>query len=151
MMVLERSDALEAAQRVKGLSVRQLEPEEASLHALVAASGFEAPEELFLQLMTAEVLHRPGVRCYMGEVDDVPVVTGLGVTMGESVGIFNIATPPQYRGHGFGAAVTARAVADGLDSGACWSFLQSSPAGYGVYAHLGYVTAELWDLWAATP
>lgn len=136
--------------RSRTLRVRQLEPEEASLHALVAAGGFEAPEEPFLQLMTADVLRRPGVRCYLGEVDEVPVTTGLGVTVGESVGIFNTATPPQYRGHGFGAAVTARAVADGLHSGARWSFLQSSPAGYGVYTRLGYSTAELWDLWAGT-
>jgi hypothetical protein len=50
--------------------------------------------------------------------------------------------PPEHRGRRFGAAVTLRAVADGLIGRAQWSFLQSSTAGYGVYSRLGYSTVE---------
>jgi predicted GNAT family acetyltransferase len=150
LMVLETSDGLEAAQNVDGLRIRQLEPDEAVLHARIAARGFETPEEPLVQLMTPELLRRPGTRCYLGEIGGETVTTSLGVTLGASVGVFNVATPRQHRGRGFGAAVTARAVADGLTSGAQWSFLQSSTAGYGVYLRIGYAEVERWDCWVSS-
>jgi N-acetylglutamate synthase len=151
LMVLETSsDAFEAAQNVDGLRIRQLEPDEAVLHTRIAAQGFELPEEPLQLLMTPELLRRPGTRCYLGEVDRETVTTSLGVTLGASVGIFDVATPRQYRGRGFGAAVTARAAADGLAGGAQWSFLQSSTAGYSVYRRIGYVEIERWDCWISS-
>jgi GNAT superfamily N-acetyltransferase len=150
LMVLEDSSRLPKAQDVQNLEIRQITPEEGPLHARIAARGFEAPEHLFVQLMASGLLGLPGVRCYVGETDGDAVTTGLGVTLGPSVGIFNIATPPEHRGHGFGAAVTARAVTDGLDGGARWSFLQSSSAGYEIYKRLGFLTLEHWDCWTAS-
>jgi predicted GNAT family acetyltransferase len=107
------------------------------------------PEELFVQLISPDMLRLPGVRCYLGEVDGRAVTTGLGVTVGDFVGVFNIATPPAHRRQGYGAAVTVRAVADGVAAGAKWSWLQSSPAGYATYARLGFQTAETWPCWVA--
>jgi hypothetical protein len=147
LMVLENPQHLTTAQDVEHLRIRQLAAEEAALHAEVAARGFEAPEEVFVELMTPAALAVPGTRCYVGTIGDDVVTTGIGVTLGNSVGIFNIATPPEHRGHGFGAAVTARAVSDGLADGAIWSYLQSSVAGYGVYTRLGYSTLERWASW----
>jgi ribosomal protein S18 acetylase RimI-like enzyme len=149
LMVSADTDQLTAAQVVGELMIRQLLPDEAPLHARVAAAGFEAPPEMFLQLMTPAVLATPGVRCYVGEAGGQPVTTGLGVTLGSSVAIFNIATPPQYRRRGYGAAVTARAVADGLAAGAKWSWLQSSAEGYKVYERLGFRTIEIWPCFAS--
>ena len=147
LMVLDNGDGLEAAQKVEHLEIRQLRAEEAQIHAKIAALGFQSPEEPFVQLMTPELLRTPGTRCYLGTVSDEPVTTGLGVTLGESVGVFNIATPPDHRGHGFGAAVTARATADGFAGGASWSYLQSSEAGFNIYTGLGYLMIECWDCW----
>ena len=93
------------------------------------------------------MIARPGLRCYVGESDGEVVTTGLGATRGSSVGIFNIATPPEHRGRGFGAAITARAVSDGFADGARWSYLQSSLAGYDIYTRLGFATVERWDCW----
>jgi len=151
LMALEQSDRLHAAQDLEQLRIRQLAPDEARLHARTAARGFETPEDPFLQLMTPAMLASPGTRCYVGEVDGETATTGLGVTLGEAVGIFNIATAPEYRGRGFGAAITARAVSDGLADGARWSYLQSSEAGYEVYRRLGFLTLERWRCWIATP
>jgi N-acetylglutamate synthase len=151
LMVLERRSALPSAGALNGLAIRELEPHEAALHASVAAAGFEAPAEPFLQLMTASLLAATGVRCYVGEVDGVAVTTGLGVTLGGSVGIFNIATPPAHRRRGFGAAVTTRAVTDGLAAGATWSWLQASRAGRPVYERLGFRTLESWRSWVSVP
>jgi N-acetylglutamate synthase len=147
IMVMENLAMLEHAQHVEGLEVRQLRPEEAQLHARVAAAGFEAPEEPLLQFMTPSVLGLPGMRCYLDEAGGHPVTTGMGVTLGACVGIGNVATPPAHRRHGYGAAVTARAVTDGLAAGARWSRLQSSASGYPVYEHLGFRTVESWHCW----
>jgi predicted GNAT family acetyltransferase len=99
--------------------------------------------------MPPDVLRLPGVRCYLGEVGGQAVTTGVGVTLGDSTGVFNIATPPAHRRRGYGAAVTARAVADGLAAGAKWAWLQASPAGYATYTRLGFETAETWKCWLA--
>lgn len=147
LMVMEDPAMLGRAQRVAGLEVRQLRPEEARLHAGVAAAGFEAPAAQFRQLITPGVLRLPGVRCYLGEASGHPVTTGIGVTLGAFVGIFNVATPPADRRHGYGAAVTARAVSDGLAAGATWSWLQSSASGYRVYERLGFRAVESWQCW----
>ncbi len=149
LMVLEDPGQLDAAQAVSGLTIRELSPGEAPLHARVGAAGFEAPVEMFLQLMTPAMLALPGARCYVGESAGQPVTTGFGVTIGSYVAIFNIATPPTHRRHGYGAAVTARAVADGLAAGAKWSWLQATPAGQPVYEHLGFHTVETWSCWIA--
>jgi ribosomal protein S18 acetylase RimI-like enzyme len=149
LMVSEDPGRLNAVQAVGGLTIRELLPDEAPLHARLAAAGFEIPPEMFLQLMTPEVLATPGVRCYLGETGGQPVTTGLGVKLGFYVAIFNIATPPEHRRRGYGAAVTARAVADGLAAGAQWSWLQSSTEGYKVYERLGFRTIEAWPCYAS--
>jgi GNAT superfamily N-acetyltransferase len=147
VMVMADRAMLRRAQHIAGLTIRQLHPDEAPLHARVAAAGFEVPEETFQQLTTPSLLGLPGLRCYLGEADGHPVTTGIGVTLGGFVGIFNVATPPAHRRRGYGAAVTARAVTDGLAAGAAWSWLQSSPPAYMVYQRLGFRTIESWHTW----
>lgn len=57
----------------------------------------------------------------------------------ESVaGIYNVATLPQARHKGFGAAVTAQALRDGRELGATFAVLQSTDAGIPVYRKLGF-------------
>ena len=136
--------ALEAAPMLR---IRQLGPDEMKLHPLTAAAGFEEAPEHFLRLLPPPVMAFDGVRAYVGEIDGEVVTTALGVTREDHVGIFNVATPREYRRHGYGAAVTARAAADGFAAGASWAWLQSSPAGYRVYEALGFRTLERWLSW----
>jgi GNAT superfamily N-acetyltransferase len=147
LMVLDDPRALSLAQRVEGLTIRQLDLAETGIHAEICGAVFGLPEEVLAAFNGPEVLGAPGVRCYVGEFDGVAVTTGLGTTYGAYTGIFNIATPEEFRGRGYAAALTARAVTDGLDAGAVGSYLQSSPAGYHVYERLGFQTVEYWDCW----
>jgi N-acetylglutamate synthase len=149
VMAMADPAALTRARAPAGLELRELIPEQARRHASVAAAGFEAPQERFEQLITPDLLRLPGVRCYLDEMDGQAVTTGMGVTVGDFVGIFNVATPPEHRRQGYGAAVTVRAVADGLAAGAAWCWLQSSPPGYATCTRLGFQTVETWPCWVS--
>lgn len=147
LMILDEPRSLVSAQSVDGLAIRELDPDEVSMHNDLAGRGFGIPSELLAQLMTPDLLRSEGTRFYVGESGGVPVTTGSGAKIGDPVGIFNIATPEEHRGRGYGAAVTARAVTGGLEHGAGWAYLQSSQSGFEVYKRLGFETVELWDCW----
>ena len=147
LMVLEDDRRLADVQASVDVSIRRLSPHEGYLHAMVAAAGFEEAEEPYRRVMTPEVIRSRGMRCYVGELDGCAVTTCFGVTAGESVGIFGVATLPACRRRGYAAAVTARAVSDGFADGASWAWLCSSEAGCGVYAGLGFTEVERWDIW----
>ena len=99
----------------------------------VAAAGFSSPPEWFRELYGVE---RSTV--YLLCAGGRAVSTALSFRGERGVGIFNVATPEEHRGRGYGAAVTSRAVADGLSAGAGFAFLQSSPIGESVYRSLGF-------------
>jgi Acetyltransferase (GNAT) family len=147
LMRLDDPTRLEAVEPASGLTIRPLDPENAELHALIAAAGFGEPPEHFVRLVPPDVLRADGARAYIGETDGEIVTTALGVTRGDHVAVFNVATPELHRHRGYGAAITARVVADGLAAGASWAWLQSSAAGYRVYEALGFETVERWRCW----
>jgi GNAT superfamily N-acetyltransferase len=145
LMVLDATAGVGAIRRAQGLAIRRLAPREGPVHAKVAAAAFGCPEDMFLP--DASLMWLDGLRCYAGEADGRTVATALSVTAGEFTGIFNVATEPAYRGRGFGSAITAWAVADGVEAGAAWCWLQSSEKGHPVYRDLGFRTIETWTHW----
>jgi N-acetylglutamate synthase len=109
--------------------------------------GFGMPVELTRGAFPMAMMFLPGVSSSLASYEGVDVSMATGVTDGAMVGIFNVATPPEHRGHGFGAAVTAQAVTAGRAAGATTAYLQSSPMGYPVYVRLGFRTVERWQQW----
>jgi hypothetical protein len=75
--------------------------------------------------------------------------TAMAFTVGDAVGIFNVGTLRPHRRRGYGAAITARAVADGLAAGGRWAWLESSDDGLRVYERLGFATVETHAVWTA--
>jgi N-acetylglutamate synthase len=150
LMVLEEPARIQCAIPSE-LVIQTLRPEQAHLHASVAAAGFGADEKLFRRLVAPDLLGVAGLRCYLGEVAGRPAVSGLGLTTGDGIGVFNIATPPAWRRLGYGAAMTTRVIRDGIADGARWAWLQSSPDGYAIYERLGFRTLESWQCWLALP
>lgn len=102
------------------------------------AEGFGAPAELFEAFVSPEVRSLAGMRTYVVRDGGEVASTGLGFLLAGTVAIFNVATPPRFRRRGYGAAVTAAAVRDGLAAGADLAWLQSSPEGESVYRRLGF-------------
>jgi N-acetylglutamate synthase len=145
LMVLDATAGIGGIRRARELVIRQLAPHEAAVHARVAAAAFGGPAEAFLP--SPELIRLDGARCYVGEVAGQPVATALGVTAGEFSVILNVATVPWFRRRGFGTAVTARAVGDGILAGAAWCWLEASEEGYPVFRNLGFRPIEKEARW----
>lgn len=114
------------------------------------AVSFEAPREIFDRFPAVyAALH--DASWYAGRVDGRVVSTAGSFTVDGVTGVFNVATPPDHRGRGYGAALTAHAVRAGFDAGADLAYLQSSVAGHGVYRRLGFRDVEEYILLARPP
>ncbi len=107
----------------------------------ILATCFGAPKELFDRLCGLFAA-LDEASWYVGRVDGEIVATALGITIDGVTGAFNIATLPEHRGRGHGAALTSRVLRDGFDGGAKLAFLQSSDIGHGVYRRLGFRDVE---------
>lgn len=146
---LMRLDGEPRGEHSDGLRMRRLAPEGAPLHGRIAAAGFGVPEEVLEPFVAPGIASRPEIRYYVGEIGGEPVVTGMGLLVDGRLGVWDIGTPPEHRRHGYGSAITAAIVRDGLTRGAEWAWLQSSPAGAPVYARLGFETVATWECWVA--
>lgn len=106
---------------------------------LVACFG--VPKEM-LDELGGGVRRLEGACWYVGRADGAIVSSAVGLTVDGATGVFNVATLPEQRGRGYGAALTARAVRDGFRAGATFAFLQSSEIGHELYRRLGFRDVE---------
>ena len=78
------------------------------------------------------------IRNFVGYAGGEPVCTGT-VFYGAGIpGIYTVGTPPQFRGKGYGRAVTEACMSDAKQRGYDTAFLQSSKMGYSVYQKIGF-------------
>jgi ribosomal protein S18 acetylase RimI-like enzyme len=157
-----RSLGLTAADRVPGmaatpgelgdvpaseLQIIRVETADGLAQALaIAAAGFQVPAELLASLYMIEVSELDGIAYYLARRDGRDVSTAVGYTIDGTVGIFNVATPAEHRGRGYGATITAHAARDGFAAGADLAWLQSSAIGESVYRRLGFREVETYLL-----
>lgn len=128
---------------VPELEILRVETADGLAQALaVAANGFGAPPDMLAPLYLLEAAALEGLAYYLGRVDGVDVCTSIGYTLGDTVGVFNVATPPEHRGRGYGAALTVEAARQGFALGADLAWLQASTMGLPVYRRLGFREAE---------
>lgn len=80
----------------------------------------------------------PGFQLYVGFVSGEPVATAAMYRHEQVAGIYCVATVERARRHGYGRAITERAIVDALDAGCSFSILQSSDVGRSVYESMGY-------------
>jgi GNAT superfamily N-acetyltransferase len=109
-------------------------------HRQAATAGFGADPAVAQGTVCANLLARPECVVYVGYADGDPVVSGLGWRTGRTIGVYSIATIAEARRRGYGAAVTARVVADGALAGCDVAALQASEMGRPIYEPLGFRT-----------
>jgi GNAT superfamily N-acetyltransferase len=125
--------------RVTGLEIARVEDVEGLAGAArTAAAGTGAQPEVLRPLYAPGVLQLDGTSVYLGRVDGKTVATAIGYQTGRDVAIFSVATLPDHRRHGYGAAISAHACREGFANGADLAWLQTSPMGEPVYRRLGF-------------
>lgn len=107
----------------------------------VVAAGFGLPDELgarFADLMARVARPDAPVRTVVAQLDGTPVAGAQGIHVNGAVGIYNVATVPEARGRGIGAAVTIAVLRDAMARGARFGVLESSDMGHPVYQRIGF-------------
>ncbi|CAN5221231.1 hypothetical protein BH18ACT12_BH18ACT12_17300 [soil metagenome] len=125
--------------RVSALEIIRVEDEDGLADAARTTAG---PLESMLALYAPGVLRLEGNSVYVGRVDGETVTTAIGYQTGREVAIFSVATPPEHRRRGYGAAITAHAAREGFENGADLAWLQSSTMAESVYRALGFRQVE---------
>ena len=127
-----------------GITMRQLtHVDELADWLAVFTVVFSSPEH------EREIWRDAYVRCGVGEgkpwqhfvayEGDTPLATTSVLVDGDLAGIYFVATMPEARGRGIGAAVTRAAMRYARDVGATRAALQSSEVAVSVYRSLGFV------------
>jgi GNAT superfamily N-acetyltransferase len=110
--------------------------------------GGEAPDDIegFFPYRMATVF-----RGYVGFVGKTPVATSVGLSYRGIGGVYSVATLPEFRGKGYGAALSWQAAVGTRREGCRASYLQASEMGYPVYARMGYQKVTSYPEWLAGP
>ena len=117
-------------------------------HRQAATAGFGADPAVAAGTVCANLLGRPDCVVYVGYADGNPVVSGLGWRTSRTIGVYSIATIGSARRRGYGAAMTAHVLADGLLAGCDVATLQASEMGRPIYERLGFRTLVTYDAYA---
>jgi len=117
----------------------------------ILADGFGMPIEVTRTFIAEPLFDADGTAVVVGLLDGRPMTTALVHVSGRTAGIYNVATLPDARGRGAGAAATWAAVIAGRDFGADHAALQSSASGYPVYSRMGFVDVGRYEQWEGPP
>lgn len=104
--------------------------------AVLARSGLSSRQPAALEF------HRTarGSRLFVGTIDDLVVAVGLSMSFGRTGWIGNIAVDPDWRGRGFGTAMSEEAVRWLTRRGVGTVLLSATDLGRPIYERLGFVS-----------
>jgi GNAT superfamily N-acetyltransferase len=130
-----------ARHRARDLEIRRVSDiAGVDAHRQVVTAGFGSDPAVALGTACPGLLDRPECAVYVGYADGSPVASGLGWRRGRTIGVYSIATVQSARRRGYGAAMTARVMADGVVAGCDVAALQASEMGRPIYERLGFRT-----------
>jgi GNAT superfamily N-acetyltransferase len=110
----------------------------------ISAEGFGGDTQIFYDAYArhgfgpeASSLH------YIGYLGDQPVTSATLLLAGGIAGVYDVSTPPAWRRHGFGGAITAAALRAAWLRGYQSAWVWSSQMGQSVYRRLGFVAGDI--------
>ncbi len=159
LMALDLPALATGVRAVAGLEGR-LEIRSAQGPVDIAAVGdlislaFDLPRQTVRQALEPSLLAGEPIRAFIAWRDGVAVSSVSITVLGETAGIWSMATPPDLQGRGFGRALLSHVLQALAADGIRRVFLHASPAGRRLYEDLGFtLLAEqpVWSLAAAPP
>jgi ribosomal protein S18 acetylase RimI-like enzyme len=114
-------------------------------HRVVVTDGFGVARSVAVETTGLGLLRTPECTIYVGYADGIPVTSGLGWRSGRVIGVYAISTVPDARRRGYGEAMTARVIADGIARGCDVAALQASEPGRRIYERLGFRVEVLYN------
>ena len=90
------------------------------------------------QSISRRSLAIPGCALFVGWAEGVAVARSMSLVTDEMAGVYNVFVAPELRGRGYGAAMTAAAIAAGLGTGATSACLSATELGLPVYERMGF-------------
>jgi len=140
-MAVDLHTMKDSIQPADGFEIRSVDDEESlRLWAKVFVNGYGLPPawetitiDLWMQLGLDFPMHN-----YLGYLNGKPISTSSVFYGGGAAGIYCVASLPEARGKGIGAAITLKPLQDALEMGYRIGVLQSSEMGFNVYKKLGF-------------
>jgi len=128
------------ARRLPALEVRRVDsPEILQDFRAIGSTCFHVPPAWFSEVFDEDYAARSPFACMVGYRDGVPVATAASVYSGDAIGLYNIATAPEYRERGFAEAITRYTVeAAQKENGLSPLVLQSTSQALTLYERMGF-------------
>ena len=115
---------------------------EASLNDFRAIQGsncFHVPIVWFSEVFDEKMAARESFVCRVGYRDGMPIASAASVVSDGALGIYNVATSPEYRNCGYAEAITRYTIDAALRAAPARRFvLQSTAAGQRIYERMGF-------------
>jgi GNAT superfamily N-acetyltransferase len=118
--------------------------------AWITSVAFEIPHSFCSAIYGAERAWTTGFHGYVGLVNGSPVATAATVVAADAVGVYSVATLPDYRRLGYAEATMRGALlAAKEDCGIERTVLQSTRSGYSLYEQMGYRKVTTFNVYIA--
>jgi ribosomal protein S18 acetylase RimI-like enzyme len=112
---------------------------------------FHVPIAWFSEVFDARITPNHPFVCWVGYREGEPVATAATVTANGVVGLYNIATSPDYRHLGYGEAITRHAIDAALNVKTSHIVLQSTSLGFRLYERMGFQPVTRVLVYSSTP
>lgn len=129
-----------AARPLPALNVREVQDPQSRLDFIhVCVRTFGLPAAIARQIYGSERFWRGALRGWVGYAGGWPVTTAATEAAEGSIGVYSVATLPEFRRRGYGEAITRHSIREATTAcGLECSTLQSTPAGLTLYRGMGY-------------
>ncbi len=109
----------------------------------VSAAGFGIDTQIYYDAYARHGFGDEAIALHaIGYLHDEPVTSATLLLAGGIAGIWDVSTPPAFRGHGYGGAITLALLQTARERGYQQAWVWSSEMGKAVYSKIGFVAID---------
>lgn len=118
----------------------------------IGSTSFHVPHAWFSEVFDLDVARRQEFVCWVGYANGAPVATAATVSSHGVIGVYNVATAPDYRQRGYAEAITRYSIDTALrETDAESVILQSTSQGLSLYERIGFHIVSRILVYNSTP